>query len=172
MCQRISLQPGTIYNQAFLRYTILRYLEPSSTTQLLICKSMSSLMPRSTGALWSRTCFETCVNYLELRKPHVTLFARTDSIIVLHWLSQLLRTWTAFVASSVKFSKCPSTIKLAACFLNRKSSRFGSRSCSATQLLHSHLWLFRPTWLSTPTTESPDSCTSVDNLAKRSNAQL
>ena len=43
-CQRMFLQPGTIYNQVFLQYTIFRYLEPSSATQLLNWKFILSLM--------------------------------------------------------------------------------------------------------------------------------
>ena len=106
------------------------------------------------GAELASKLASTFMKIFEVLKPNVTLFAWTDSTIVLHWLSQLPRTWTTFVAN-----KLSSTRRV----LPRSNWRhvssledpadLASRGCSATQVFHSHLWWFGPTWLSVPTTE-------------------
>ncbi|XP_043065496.1 uncharacterized protein LOC122320916 [Drosophila ficusphila] len=79
------------------------------------------------------------------------IFCRTDSTIVLAWLSKPACHWTTFVANRVtKITQVTSAEHWAHVRSEHNSADLASRGVSLRELVHSQLWWEGPDWLQQP----------------------
>ncbi len=109
------------------------------------------------GAELASMLASTFVKILEVTEIHSSLHAWTDSTIVLHWLSQLPKTWTTFVANRVSAIQAVLPVPSA-----DNPADLASRGCKATQLSQTELWWSGPTWLADTSENWPHSSIDKD----------
>ena len=135
----------------------------ASMTRVAPAKIVSLSRLELCGAELSSKLASTFIKILDVTEIHSSLHAWRDSTIVLHWLSQLPKTWTTFVANRVsaiqavlprsRWKHVPSA---------DNPADLASRGCKAMQLSQTELWWNGPKWLAETSEKSPHSFIDKD----------